>query len=164
MTTPFTCVVDASVAVKLYLAEPLATEAVALFGLLTDPVNVFHVPDLFYVECANIFWKYVQRHLATTAQTTGYLTSLKALPLQRTSTFDLVDDALSLAPGPRHHGLRCLLCGPSPATERAAHHRRSETATEVGDYWAVRDLARCLESACIHAVIPEGKGKVRSMA
>jgi predicted nucleic acid-binding protein len=57
MTTPFICVVDASVAVKLYLAEPLATEAIALFGLLTAPVTVFHVPDLFYVECANIFWK-----------------------------------------------------------------------------------------------------------
>lgn len=97
MTTPFICVVDASVAVKLYLAEPLATEAVALFGLLTDPVNVFHVPDLFYVECANIFWKYVQRHLAMATQATGYVTSLKALPLQRTPTFDLVDEALSLA-------------------------------------------------------------------
>jgi predicted nucleic acid-binding protein len=97
MTAPFHCIVDASVAIKLYLAEPLAAEATALFGLLADPANVFHVPDLFYVECANIFWKYVQRHLATAAQATGYLTSLKALPLYRTPTFDLVDDALSLA-------------------------------------------------------------------
>ena len=97
MTAPFHCVVDASVAVKLYLAEPLAPNAAALFGLLTDPANVFHVPDLFYAECANILWKYVQRHLATAAQASGYLTSLKALPLQRTPTFDLVDDALTLA-------------------------------------------------------------------
>ena len=97
MTTPFPCVVDASVAVKLYLAEPLATEAATLFGLLTDPVNVFHVPDLFYVECANIFWKYVQRRLATATQATGSLTSLKALPLQHTPTVDLVDEALTLA-------------------------------------------------------------------
>lgn len=97
MTAPFHCIVDASVAVKLYLAEPLAKEAAALFGLLADPVNVFHVPDLFYVECANIFWKYVQRHLATATQVTSNLTSLKALPLHRTPTFDLVDDALPLA-------------------------------------------------------------------
>lgn len=97
MTVPFRCVVDASVAVKLYLAEPLAAEAIALFGLLTDPANVFHVPDLFYAECANIFWKYVQRHLATAAQVTGHLASLRALPLQRTPTFDLIDDALLLA-------------------------------------------------------------------
>lgn len=97
MTAPFHCIVDASVAVKLYLAEPLAAEAATSFGLLADPANLFHVPDLFYVECANILWKYVQRHLATEAQATGYLTSLKALPLQSTPTFDLVDDALSLA-------------------------------------------------------------------
>lgn len=97
MTTPFRCVVDASVAVKLYLAEPLAAEAVALFGLLADPANVFHVPDLFYVECANIFWKYVQRGLTTTVQAAKDLTSLKIFPLQRTPTFDLADDALSLA-------------------------------------------------------------------
>ncbi|HWG42739.1 MAG TPA: type II toxin-antitoxin system VapC family toxin [Gemmataceae bacterium] len=96
MTVPFHCVVDASVAVKLYLAEPLATEAAALFGLLADPANVFHVPDLFYVECANIFWKYVQRRLATDTQVTGYLKFLKALPLLHTSTFDLTGDALTL--------------------------------------------------------------------
>ena len=97
MTAPFSCVVDASVAVKLFLAEPLAAEASTLFGLLTDPANVFHVPDLFYIECANIFWKYVQRSLATVLQATGYLTSLKALPLQRWPTFDLAGDALTLA-------------------------------------------------------------------
>ena len=97
MTVLFPCVVDASVAVKLYLAEPLAPEAAALFGLLADPANVFHVPDLFYVECANIFWKYVQRGLATAIQVTSYLAALKALPLQRTPTFDLADDALTLA-------------------------------------------------------------------
>jgi predicted nucleic acid-binding protein len=97
MTAPFSCVVDASVAVKLYLAEPLAAEAVALFGLLADPANVFHVPGLFYVECANIFWKYVQRGLATAIQASNDLASLKALPLQRTPTFDLADDALTLA-------------------------------------------------------------------
>lgn len=96
MTAPYHCIVDASVAVKLYLAEPLAAEAAALFALLADPASVFHVPDLFYVECANIFWKYVQRQLATASQVTGHLTSLKALPLQRTPTFDLVEDALTL--------------------------------------------------------------------
>ncbi len=97
MTAPFLCVVDASVVVKLYLAEPLAAEAASLLGLLADPANVFHVPDLFYIECANIFWKYAQRGLATATQATAYLASLKALPLQRTPTFDLAEDALTLA-------------------------------------------------------------------
>jgi predicted nucleic acid-binding protein len=97
MTAPLICVVDASVAVKIYLAEPLAAEAVALFGLLTDPANVFHVPDLFYAECANIFWKYVQRGNATFAQVAGHLSDLLALPLASTPTAVLAANALPLA-------------------------------------------------------------------
>lgn len=97
MTAPLACVVDASVAVKLYLAEPLAAEAVALFGLLADPANVFHVPDLFYAECTNIFWKYVRRGGATPAQVTVHLADLLSLPLRRVPAFDLAADALSLA-------------------------------------------------------------------
>lgn len=58
---------------------------------------MFHAPDLLYAECAYIFWKYVQRQLAMASQVNGYLACLKALPLQRTPTFDLVDDALPLA-------------------------------------------------------------------
>jgi predicted nucleic acid-binding protein len=55
-------VVDASTAVKLYLPEPLATEATTLFSLLTaTPPADFHVPDLFFAECANIFWKQVRK-------------------------------------------------------------------------------------------------------
>lgn len=46
MTAPLVCVVDASVAVKLHLAEPLAGEAHALFACLADATTVFHVPDL----------------------------------------------------------------------------------------------------------------------
>jgi predicted nucleic acid-binding protein len=97
MTAPLACVVDASVAVKLYLAEPLAVEAVALFGLLADPANVFHVPDLFYVECANIFWKYVRRGGASAAQVTAHLADLLSLPLRRVPMFDLAADTLTLA-------------------------------------------------------------------
>ena len=51
-------VVDASVAVKLALPEALSDRAETLFGLLTTdpPVRLF-VPDLFYIESANVFWK-----------------------------------------------------------------------------------------------------------
>ena len=48
MTTPLVCVVDASVAIKLYLAEALAAEAHALFAHLADPNTVFHAPDYEY--------------------------------------------------------------------------------------------------------------------
>jgi predicted nucleic acid-binding protein len=61
-TLPGICVVDANVAIKLFVAEDLSDEAHALFQKLTDhPPAQFHVPDLFYIECANILWKYVRR-------------------------------------------------------------------------------------------------------
>jgi len=96
MTTPLVCVVDASVAIKLYLAEALAAEAHALFAHLADPTTVFHAPDLFYVECANILWKQVQRGNATVAQASGHYAALSALPIQRTATFELAAEGLAV--------------------------------------------------------------------
>lgn len=41
------CVVDASVAIELYLAKALSAEAQALFFCLSDPVSMFHAgPEL----------------------------------------------------------------------------------------------------------------------
>ena len=97
MTPPMIYVVDASVAVKLYLAELLSNEAHALFACLADPTTVFHVPDLFFAECANIFWKHMQRGNATDVEAASHLASLAAIPLMRTSTFDLFNDALTIA-------------------------------------------------------------------
>lgn len=91
------CVVDASVAVKLYLAEPLSAEAHSLFNCLSAPSTVFHVPDLFFIECVNILWKQVQRGNATDAQVTRDSASLWLLPLRRTPTFELAADALQIA-------------------------------------------------------------------
>jgi predicted nucleic acid-binding protein len=91
-------VVDASTAVKLYLTEPLVAEAIALFDLLTaTPRAEFHVPDLFYAECANIFWKQVRKGTLTAAQVAGFDADLRALPLNRTPTFELTVSALPIA-------------------------------------------------------------------
>ena len=91
-------VVDASTAVKLYLTEPLAAEAIALFDLLTaTPRAEFHVPDLFYAECANIFWKQVRKGVLTAAQVAGFDADLRALPLNRMPTFELTVSALPIA-------------------------------------------------------------------
>jgi len=92
------CVVDASVAVKLFVAEPLADEAISLFTILTtDPNSVFHVPDLFYVETANIFWKQVRNGALSPAQCHADHAALRSLRLRATPTFDLADEALALA-------------------------------------------------------------------
>src|SRR6266480_5901068 len=63
--TSFSCVVDASVAAQLYVPEPLTSQAAALFAMLAQANVTFHIPDLFYAECANIFWKKVQRAVCT---------------------------------------------------------------------------------------------------
>ena len=57
----YDCVVDASAGIKLFLDEPLSERADTLFDHLSDdPPARFHVPDLFFVECANILWKYAR--------------------------------------------------------------------------------------------------------
>ena len=94
----FDCVVDASVGIKLFLIESLSAQVDLLFNHLTDdPPSRFYVPDLFFIECANILWKYVRRfdYPAETAQRD--VSDLTRLPLQVVSTAALVKDALSLA-------------------------------------------------------------------
>jgi len=93
----FSCVVDASVAAQLYVPEPLTSQAVALFAMLTQANAAFHVPDLFYAECANIFWKKVQRAVCTPAESTKALSNILALPLHSSPALDLAGDALTLA-------------------------------------------------------------------
>ncbi len=68
MSGSLVCVVDASVAIKLFLAEPLSSEAHALFACLATSSSTFHVPDLLYAECGNILWKHVQRGNGTAAR------------------------------------------------------------------------------------------------
>ena len=100
----FACVVDASVAAQLYVPEPLTPQALALFGLLARGNVVFHVPDLFYAECANIFWKKVQRGVCTVAESTQALANILALPLTSTPARNLAADALILA---NAHSVSC---------------------------------------------------------
>ncbi|HEX3556565.1 MAG TPA: type II toxin-antitoxin system VapC family toxin [Thermoanaerobaculia bacterium] len=91
-------VVDASVAVKLYLPEDLSNAAENLFS---EPLIVgrrrFFVPDLFYVECANIFWKYVRRFNIPQGHARKSLKNLASLTLLSVSSNDLLHSALDLA-------------------------------------------------------------------
>jgi predicted nucleic acid-binding protein len=97
-TSGFDCVMDASVGIKLFLVEPLADRTDALFAHLTDdPPARFYVPDLFFVECANILWKYVQRFGYTAEVATQDVRDLVSLPLQTVSMAVLAEDALAVA-------------------------------------------------------------------
>jgi len=96
--TPFRAVVDASAGIKLFLDEPFSIQAHALFAKLTeDPPAEFHVPDLFYIECTNIFLKYVRRYGRTVEDSQTDLKRLNKLALKPVSIADLMEDALLLA-------------------------------------------------------------------
>jgi predicted nucleic acid-binding protein len=94
----FGCVVDASVGIKLFLVEPLSERADALFAhLADDPPGQFYVPDLFFIECANVLWKYVQRFGYPADAAQQDVADLTRLPLQVVPTATLAAAALDLA-------------------------------------------------------------------
>ena len=92
------CVVDASVGIKLFLIEPLADRADALFASLavTPPARLY-VPDLFFIECTNVLWKYVRRFGYSPGAAQQDVADLVRLSLHVASTAILAEDALSLA-------------------------------------------------------------------
>ena len=57
MTIPLKCVVDTSVCIKNFISDPLTPKVNQLFGHLDNPDTEIFIPDLFYIECANVFWK-----------------------------------------------------------------------------------------------------------
>jgi predicted nucleic acid-binding protein len=91
-------VVDASVGIKLFVDEPLSDHVYALFAKLAEelPAELF-VPDLFYIECANILLKYVRRFGRPLEDCQADLADLRLLALKSTPTADLVEDALIFA-------------------------------------------------------------------
>lgn len=94
----FSCVVDASVGIKLFLVEPLSERADTLFAHLTDdPPSRFYVPDLFFIECTNILWKYVRRFGYPTDAAQQDVADLVRLPLQVVPTAALAEAALELS-------------------------------------------------------------------
>ncbi len=95
---PFRCVVDASVGIKLFVAEPLSDKSHQLFEQLSsDPPAELYVPDLFYIECTNILWKYTRRFGRPIKDGMADLADLGRLVLIVTSTGVLMKDALELA-------------------------------------------------------------------
>ncbi|AUT03904.1 twitching motility protein PilT [Nostoc sp. CENA543] len=97
MNTPLRCVVDTSVCIKYFIADPLTTKVNQLFGHLANPQTEIFVPDLFYIESANVMWKYVRAKMYTAAEVQVDLATLKNFPLRVVSTADLMADAVTIA-------------------------------------------------------------------
>jgi len=92
------CVLDASVGIKLFIEEEFSDKVQNLFSKLAeDPQAEIHVPDLFYIECANILLKYTRRYKRPIEDSLADLEDLNKLALKSTSTADLIEGALLLA-------------------------------------------------------------------
>ena len=95
---PLRYVVDASVGIKLFVHEEFSEQAHALFShLAADPPAELYVPDLFYIECANILLKYTRRFGLSFEDSQADVADLKLLALKPTSTADLMEESLLLA-------------------------------------------------------------------
>jgi predicted nucleic acid-binding protein len=98
MSESVRCVVDASVAIKLFIEQEGSEQAEALFAKLgAEPDIELYVPDLFYAECANVLWQYVRRANYPAAEAKSSLVRLKTLALQRVALSELVNEALDIA-------------------------------------------------------------------
>lgn len=95
---PFRAVVDASVAVKLFVPEALSAEAQAVFARFAQENDAeLIVPDLFFAECANVFWKWVQRSAYPAKAAQEHLRDLTGLGLTAVPIQVLAEDALDIA-------------------------------------------------------------------
>lgn len=101
MTEPFgpfprLCVVDASVIIKTCLPEEDSDLAVALLQG-TGSEHVRAVPDLAYLECSNVLWKWVRQGRLTTEIACESASDLLALLFDAYSHNGLTESALELA-------------------------------------------------------------------
>ena len=55
------------------------------------------MPDLFYIECANILWKHVRRTGLSAVQARRAVADLAKLGLRSVSTLELIAGALDIA-------------------------------------------------------------------
>ena len=97
MTTPLRCVIDASVGIKQFVPDPLTPKVNQLFAHLAIPETEFFIPDLFYIEITNIFWKYVRAKLYAVADVQADLATLKTFPLQVISMSELMEEAINIS-------------------------------------------------------------------
>jgi len=97
-TLPPRCVFDASVLIK-YVVPEFETKVILrlLHELFSETGYSLHVPDFFYIECANILWKKVRRNEIDFDIASGNMADLKQLDLIVTPINALTTRALELA-------------------------------------------------------------------
>lgn len=96
--TSLACVIDASIGIKAVVEEPESEHVDTLLAhLARNPPPRFYVPDLFYVECANILWKYTCQFGCAQEKATEGLALLRGLNFIVIPMAMLVEPALQIA-------------------------------------------------------------------
>lgn len=90
-------VIDSSVAAKWIFDEELKEKAVSLLERVRHKEIRAVVPEIFYIEMANICWKWVRRKAMRYETVVNALDSILELPLERYSDNELADVALENA-------------------------------------------------------------------
>ncbi len=86
-------VVDASVALKWYVPEVHAEDALRVL----EPGNELHVPDLFHAEVGNILWKKSRRGELSSGEARRIARAVLSVPLAVHRTASLLEGALDIA-------------------------------------------------------------------
>lgn len=97
MSNPLRCVIDANVGIKRFIADPLTPKVNQLLAHSNISNVEIYIPDPFYIEVTNIFWKYVRAGMYTAAEVQADLATLKTLSLRVVSTADLMEEAVNIA-------------------------------------------------------------------
>ncbi len=95
-------VIDASVAIKMVVAEPGSRTARRLRR------DRLVAPDLLWPECANILWKTVRRGELELAHAQLACSTLLRLPFEITDSAELLPDALRRSIALDHPAYDCL--------------------------------------------------------
>lgn len=97
-------VIDASVAIKWYLDEPLADAALRLAVAEPDPI----APDLIVAEVGNALWRRRRQGDISAAQVTAAASALPHAFSELVAAAELISDALRIAEQLDHPIYDCL--------------------------------------------------------
>lgn len=98
MTDSLQLVIDTNIVIKQFIDDPLAEKTHQLFAHLEqDPSTQFFVPDLLYIECANVLLKYVRAGLYPIDSIEADLADLRTLRLAVAPTKTLIAQAVQIS-------------------------------------------------------------------
>jgi predicted nucleic acid-binding protein len=106
-------VVDASVAIKWFLPEPLSNEAERLL----DGGDALFAPDFLLIEFGNIIWKKVRLDELARGDGDAVFAALRSGPVALVDTRPLVERTLHLAHEIDHPLYDCLYLATAEAVE-----------------------------------------------